>query len=310
MTESFDIRKMVAENEKQRLDVFLAEQNSDLSRSYIRKLIMGENATVNEKTVKKAGLTIKAGDKVTLKIPPPKSLDIIPEKIDLDIIYEDQNVLLINKPAGMVVHPSAGHDTGTLVHAVAGYLPELNVINDTERPGVVHRLDKNTSGLIIFAKTEEALHFLQNQFSERLVEKHYLALVDGHPKTSQGRIETFIGRDLRQRKKMAVVPQRMGKHAISEYITIAKYENHALLDVRIYTGRTHQIRVHMAFIDSPISGDSIYGRKKSTIPINRHFLHANRLKLMIPGKEEISEFEVPLPKKLQYVIDKLGEQIT
>ena len=292
--------------EQTRLDSFLSEENPDISRSYIKKLIQEEKVLVNHEPVKKAGVTLKSGDHITLIIPPVKPTKIIPEKIKLDIIYEDRNVLIINKPAGMVVHPSAGHDAGTLVHAIVGYLPRLARINDTERPGVVHRLDKDTSGIIIFAKKEKALHHLQAQFAERMVEKHYIALVDGRPKTPQGRIETFIGRDIKQRKKMAVVPEKKGKLAVTEYATLQEFENHTLLDVRIYTGRTHQIRVHMAFLGCPIAGDTIYGHTKSSVKLKRHFLHASRLSIILPGQYEPQEFKAPLPEELENCIQELG----
>jgi len=204
-----------------------------------------------------------------------------------------------------VVHPAAGHDTGTLVHAVLGYDPDIEGIGGEERPGVVHRLDKETSGLILLAKNDRAHHWLQDQFRLRQVEKTYLALVDGAPPTPSGRVEAPVGRDPSHRKKMAVMPLGKGREAVSEYVTLETFEKHTLLEYHPLTGRTHQIRLHCMFLGCPIVGDKIYGHRKSSIDIDRHFLHAARLKIILPGEKQARAFEAPLPDELQTILDSL-----
>jgi len=211
----------------------------------------------------------------------------------------------VDKPAGMVVHPAAGHDSGTLVHAVLGYDPEIEGIGGEERPGVVHRLDKETSGLILLAKNDNAHHWLQDQFRLRQVEKTYLALVDGAPPTPSGRVEAAIGRDPSHRKQMAVLPPGKGRESVSEYKTREKFAHHTLLEFRPHTGRTHQIRLHCAFLGCPIVGDKVYGRKNPTVEIHRHFLHAAKLKIILPGEKQPRIFEAPLPGELERVLDEL-----
>ena len=239
---------------------------------------------------------------MTVRIPPPAPTDLIAENIPLDIVFENEDLIVVNKPAGMVVHPAAGHSSGTLVNAVLGYEPDIEGIGGEERPGVVHRLDKETSGLILLAKNERAHRWLQDQFRLRKVEKTYLALVDGKPPTPSGRVEAYIGRDPSHRKQMAIVSESRGREAISEYKTVESFANHTLLEFHPLTGRTHQIRLHCAFLGCPIVGDEIYGRKKPTVEINRHFLHAYRLKIVLPGEKEPRVFETPLPAELQSVL--------
>jgi 23S rRNA pseudouridine1911/1915/1917 synthase len=208
----------------------------------------------------------------------------------------------VNKPAGMVVHPSPGHDHGTLVHAALGHAPQMEGIGGEERPGIVHRLDKETSGLIVIAKNEQAHRWLQDQFRDRSVEKIYLALVDGKPPTPVGRVEAPIGRKATQRKLMAVVPPAKGRDAVSEYKTLESFPAHTLLEVHPLTGRTHQIRVHLAFLGCPVTGDTVYGRKKPSLDLKRHFLHAYRLKITLPGETNPRTFEAKLPVELDSVL--------
>ncbi len=230
---------------------------------------------------------------------------LIAEDTPLDIIFENDDLLVVNKPAGMVVHPSPGHGSGTLVQAALGHAPEMEGIGGEERPGIVHRLDKDTSGLIVIAKNERAHRWLQDQFRTRTVEKTYLALVDGKPPTPSGRVEAPIGRNATKRKLMSVVPLEKGRAAVSEYRTLESFPEHTLLEVHPLTGRTHQIRVHLAFLGCPVSGDTVYGKKKPTIALDRHFLHAYRLKIIIPGGNEPRIFEAELPEELQEVIRSL-----
>jgi 23S rRNA pseudouridine1911/1915/1917 synthase len=238
-------------------------------------------------------------------IPPTQPTDLVAEDIPLDVIFENDDLLVVNKPAGMVVHPAAGHDSGTLVNAVLGHDPEIEGIGGEERPGIVHRLDKDTSGLIVVAKNDAAMRWLQEQFRQRTVQKTYLALVDGAPPTPTGRIEAPIGRDPKSRKKMAVTAPAKGREAISEYKTIESFRKHTLLEVRPLTGRTHQIRLHCAMLNCPIVGDVQYGHDKMSLELKRHFLHAYQLKITLPGEQKARIFEAPLPPELEKVLDSL-----
>ena len=289
----------------ERLDKFLVGQLQEFSRSRIQGLIAKGFVDVNGDTAKKAGQTLESGFHVTVRIPPPAPTDLIAEDIPLDILFENDDLIVVNKPAGMVVHPAAGHASGTLVNAILGYDPELEGIGGEERPGVVHRLDKETSGLILLAKNERAHRWLQDQFRLRKVEKTYLALVDGKPPTPSGRVEAYIGRDPSHRKRMAIVPESRGREAISEYKTVESFKDHTWLEVHPITGRTHQIRLHCAFLGCPIVGDEIYGKKHSSIKLGRHFLHAYRLKIMLPGDKKPRIFEAPLPDELARVLTSL-----
>jgi 23S rRNA pseudouridine1911/1915/1917 synthase len=293
------------EESSERLDKYLVGQLPDFSRSRIQGLIADGHVDVNGLSAKKTGQSLERGSKVTVRIPPTAPTNIIAEKIPLDITFENDDLIVVNKPAGMVVHPAAGHSSGTLVNAVLGYDPEIEGIGGEERPGVVHRLDKETSGLILLAKNERAHRWLQDQFRFRKVEKTYLALVDGKPPTPAGRVEAHIGRDLRNRKRMAIVSERYGREAVSEYTTVEEFDKHTLLEFHPHTGRTHQIRLHCLFLNCPIAGDEIYGKKKSTIKISRHFLHAYRLSIILPNEKEQKTFEAPLPKELENTLDKL-----
>jgi 23S rRNA pseudouridine1911/1915/1917 synthase len=292
----------------ERLDKFLVEQLQEFSRSRIQGLIVDGFVDVNDRAAKKAGQTLENGCSVTVRIPPPTPTDLVAENIPLNILFENDDLLVIDKPAGMVVHPAAGHSSGTLVNAVLGYDPEIEGIGGEERPGVVHRLDKETSGLILLAKNERAHRWLQDQFRLRKVEKTYLALVDGKPPTPSGRVEAYIGRDPSHRKKMAIVSESRGREAISEYKTVESFEKHTLLEFHPLTGRTHQIRLHCAFLGCPIVGDEIYGKKKPSIEIGRHFLHAYRLKIILPGEKQQKFFEARLPMELEHVLSSLRSQ--
>lgn len=289
----------------ERLDRFLSSQLPEFSRTRLQGLITEGFVRVNGLAVTKNGHKILAGDRIEVRIPPAAPTTLIPESIPLDVLFENSDVVVINKPAGMVVHPAAGHDRGTLVHALLGHLPDLEGIGGEERPGIVHRLDKETSGLMIVARNERAHRYLQDQFRLRRVEKTYLALVDGRPPTPSGRIEAPIGRDPIQRKRMAILPPGKGREAISEYHTLETFPAHTLLEVHPLTGRTHQIRLHMAFLGCPIVGDTVYGRKKPTLPISRHFLHAFRLKIILPGETSPRTFEAPLPDELLFLLNEL-----
>ena len=299
--EFFDFRK----DHEERLDHYLVERLPEFSRSRLQGLIKDGYVAVDGVPAKKAGQKLEPGSQVEVRIPPPVPSGLVGEDISLDILFEDDDLLVVNKPAGMVVHPAAGHDTGTLVHAVLGYDPHLEGIGGEERPGVVHRLDKETSGLILLAKNDRAHGWLQDQFRLRKVEKIYLALVDGAPPTPSGRVEAPIGRDPSHRKKMAIMPAGKGREAVSEYLTLESFQDHTLLEFHPFTGRTHQIRLHGMFLGCPIVGDKIYGHRKQSITIDRHFLHAAKLKIILPGKNQPQTFEAPLPVELQAILDSL-----
>ena len=293
------------ERASDRLDKFLVSCLPEFSRARVQGLIADGFVTVNGVAAKKAGQVIEDGDDIEVRIPPPQPSGLAAEDIPLDIIFENDDLIVVNNPAGMVVHPAAGHYSGTLVNAVLGYDPELEGIGGEERPGLVHRLDKETSGLIVLARNERAHNWLQDQFRLRQVEKTYLALVDGKPPTPAGRVEAPVGRDPSHRKKMAIVPPGKGREAISEYKTLESFKNHTLLEFHPRTGRTHQIRLHCQFLGCPIVGDAIYGKRTPTVTIERHFLHAFRLKIILPSEKQPRTFEAELPEELKNVLEEV-----
>lgn len=289
----------------ERLDKYLVLQLPEFSRARIQGLIADGFVAVNGVQAKKSGQMIESGFDIEVRIPPAAPGGLAAEDIPLDIVFENDDLIVVNKPAGMVVHPAAGHLSGTLVNAVLGYDPDMEGIGGEERPGLVHRLDKETSGLIVLAKNERAHNWLQEQFRSRKVEKTYLALVDGKPPTPSGRVEAPIGRDPIHRKKMAVLPPGKGREAVSEYKTLESFKKHTLLEFHPLTGRTHQIRLHCQFLGCPIVGDMVYGRRTPTVAIGRHFLHAARLKIVLPGEDQGRTFDVELPIELKTVLEEV-----
>lgn len=299
------VKFQVVPQEKVRLDKSLVTLLPELSRVRIQGLIKDGCVWVDDVLEYKSSRILENPVSLEVRIPKTIATSLVAENIPLDILFENKDLLAINKPAGMVVHPAVGHGVGTLVNAVLGYAPDIEGIGGEERPGIVHRLDKDTSGIILVAKNERAHRWLQDQFRLRLVEKTYLALVDGFPPTSTGRVEAAIGRDPAQRKKMAVTSTGRGREAISEYKMVEKFKDHSLLEFHPLTGRTHQIRLHCHMLGCPIVGDRVYGRKKPSIDIDRHFLHAYRLKIILPGEKEAHIFDAQLPSDLQIVLDNL-----
>ena len=291
----------------ERLDKLVVEQvGESLSRAQIQVLIKEGKVTVNGTQVK-SGVKLKGGEQISVTIETREVAETVePEAIPLVVIYDDPDFAVIDKPAGMTVHPGVGNEKGTLVSALLSRWPEVVKMNIVEkRAGIVHRLDKDTSGLIVIAKNDAARIKLQAQFQSRTVSKVYLALLEKMPATVVGRVEAPIARDPNQRKRMAVM--RGGKPAITEYQVIdhAFIGDQALVRVTLHTGRTHQIRVHMAFIGSPIVGDSVYGFRKQRIKLKRQFLHAAELSFDHPTTGERLKFESPLPAGLQNTLDKL-----
>lgn len=291
----------------QRLDRYLVDCLPDFSRARIQALIREGWVTVDGTIPRKAGQPLEGRRVVVVNIPAVIPARLTPERIALDILFENDDLLAVNKPAGMVVHPAAGHATGTLVHAVLGHAPELEGVGGEQRPGVVHRLDRDTSGVILLAKNDRTHRWLQEQFRLRKVHKQYLALVDGHPPTPAGRIEAAIGRDPKMRKKMAVVPPARGREAVSEYRTLEKFPEHSYLEVSPITGRTHQIRLHMAFVGCPVTGDVLYGRRHASLEIERHFLHAEKLSIRLRGEKSERCFHAPLPPELVEILEMLRQ---
>lgn len=296
------IISLVFEHGGERLDKAITSALPELSRTQVQRLIKGAYVTVGG-SVAKASYRLEPGDHVVVRVPPPEPSQVRPEAIPLDILYEDADVLVINKPAGMVVHPAHGHASGTLVNAILAHCPELEGVGGEQRPGIVHRLDKDTSGLIIVAKNDRAQRDLQRQFKARLVSKRYLALVEGRPVPDQGLIEAPIGRDRAHRQRMAVV--RGGRDAVTRYRVVETFTDYTLVEAEPVTGRTHQVRLHLAFLGHPVVGDRVYGRRKQRLEIGRQFLHAARLTLTLPGTGERVTFTAPLPPELEVVLAEL-----
>lgn len=282
------------ENDKgKRIDSFLNEVIEDATRSYIQKIIDGGYVEITGKKTTKSGNKLKGTETIVVNLPEDETLDLIPEDIPLEIIYEDSDIVIINKAPNMVVHPAHGNYNGTLVNALLYHIKDLSTINGVIRPGIVHRLDKDTSGVIVVAKHDEAHTTLSDMFKEKTLEKTYVCIAKGIFKDKSGRIETLIGRDPRDRKKMAVVTEN-GKIAISNYEVLDESKNYSLVKVRIETGRTHQIRVHMKSLNHPILGDATYGN--STDGIARQMLHAYRLKFTHPINKKEMVVTAPIPE--------------
>ena len=289
----------------QRLDKVLLERYPDFSRSRIEGLIKSGFVTVNGATAEKAGMKVADSDEIEVEIPPPVPAIPEPEDIPLAVIFEDDDILVIDKAPGMVVHPAPGHFTGTLVNALLFHCPDLSGIGGVARPGIVHRLDQETSGLLVVAKTQKAMDGLVKAFaSHKSIEKTYLTLVHGRPQLGAGRIENLIGRHPVDRKRMAIV-ERNGKVAITNWrvMETVKGKPYSLVECKIETGRTHQIRVHMASLGCPVIGDKVYGKSaldKRLDPVPaRQMLHAYELKLYHPVTNEKMSFQAPLPADMQ-----------
>jgi 23S rRNA pseudouridine1911/1915/1917 synthase len=286
-----------------RIDQYLADAIPTLSRTEVQRLIKSGDVLVNGASIK-ASYRLTAGEVITVNLPVPVDRSVYAEAIPLDIIYEDADLVAINKPAGMVVHPAHGNESGTLVNAALSHWPEMRRVTGEERAGVVHRLDKDTSGVIVLAKTNEALKSLQAQFKARTTSKRYTALVEGIPASSTGIIEAPIGRDPRQRKRMAVT--KGGRPSKTRYTVVESFNNHALLDIDLHTGRTHQIRVHMTWLGHPVAGDRVYGHRKPSVSLkDRIFLHAAELQVDSPSTGERLKFIAPLPDELTRVLESL-----
>jgi 23S rRNA pseudouridine1911/1915/1917 synthase len=284
-----------------RLDKYVCARAPELSRTQVQKLIAAGNITVNGRLAK-PGLRLNIGDRIDITIPPAPPSELKPEAIPLKIIYEDDDLIVVDKPAGLTVHPAPGHPEHTLVNAILAHFPHLADVGDSLHPGVVHRLDKDTSGVMLVAKNSAAQIDLARQFQSHSVTKAYLALVKGKLTPENGIIEADIGRDPRNRKKMAVVAK--GREARTEYRVVKYIGNYTLLEVMPETGRTHQIRVHLAAIGFPVVGDKVYGVESKYL--SRQFLHASRLGFKLPSTGKYVEFESALPPDLEQALEDIG----
>lgn len=291
------------ENVKRRLDVYLVQNLNNLSRSYIQKLINEGYIKVNNRT-EKPNYKLKLGDKIKIEFPQPKELSVKPENIKLDVLYEDDEVIVINKPKGMVVHPAPGNYTSTMVNALLAHCENLSGINGMIRPGIVHRLDKDTSGVIMAAKTDKAHKDLARQIKERTVKRRYVALVHGIIKEDKGCIDAPIGRHPVNRKKMAVT-HKNSKRAVTHFKVVERFDDYTLIEASLETGRTHQIRVHMAYIGHPLVGDTVYGLKRNNLGFKGQALHAKSLGFKHPKTGQYLEFTAPIPVDFKNVIEKL-----
>jgi 23S rRNA pseudouridine1911/1915/1917 synthase len=292
---------LIADKQDARLDKYVCQKYPEFSRTHVQRLIDDGYITVNDR-VTKAGLKLNLGDRVNIIIPPTAPSPLSPEALPLDIIYEDNDLLVIDKPAGLTIHPAPGHYSHTLVNAILSYLPNLPDTGDSLRPGIVHRLDKDTSGVIVVAKNSVTQANMISQFKAHAVVKAYLVLVKGHLAPENGLIEAPIGRDPSNRKRMAVVTE--GKEARTQYKVIKYIGNHTLLEVRPETGRTHQIRVHLLAIGYPVVGDTTYGVRSAHV--SRQFIHASHLGFNLPSTGEYVEFTSDLPPDLEQALENIA----
>ncbi|MGN0604766.1 MAG: RluA family pseudouridine synthase [Oscillospiraceae bacterium] len=302
MDELFFTVESLENGEQTRIDKWLSENNPDLTRSMLQKLIKEGQVTLNGKTVSKS-CSVKNGDVITVIVPEPTELDVTAENIPIEIVYEDDDLLVVNKPKGMVVHPAAGNYSGTLVNALLYHCKDrLSSINGVIRPGIVHRIDKNTSGLLIVAKTDKAHLGLAEQIKAHTFTREYQAVICGRLKESTGIIEAPIGRHPVDRKKMCVT-ERNSKSAKTEYTVLEEYSGYSLVKLKLFTGRTHQIRVHMAYIGHPVFGDDVYG--KASKLCEGQCLHAKKIGFVHPIDGKYYEFDSELPDYFKSVLNKL-----
>lgn len=311
--DDYSVITVIAEKSGARLDVFasgMLKDESGITRSAIKKLIESGDVLLNGKT-SKASEKVKAGDSVTVTLPAPEEYDAAPENIPIDIVYEDNSIAVINKPKGMVVHPAPGNPSGTLVNALMYHIKDLSGIGGVKRPGIVHRIDKMTSGLLVIAKNDAAHISLSEQIKEHSARRTYIALVCGNIKEDEGKVDAPIGRHPTDRKKMTV--KREGnsglfREAVTHYRVLERFSQYTLVEAKLETGRTHQIRVHMAHIKHPVAGDDVYGSGKNPFSIEGQALHAVRLELCHPETHRNMAFYAPLPDYFKAALKKLNSE--
>lgn len=299
---------LIEEQAGMRIDKVLAKLQPDMSRSYLQKMIKEGNVAVNKKVVK-ANYKVEKGDEILFQIPDPVALDILPEKMELDILYEDEDVIVINKGKGVVVHPAAGHYSGTIVNGLLYHCKgNLSGINGIMRPGIVHRIDMNTTGAIVVCKNDKAHRFVAEQLKEHSITRKYNAIVHNCFRQDSGTVDAPIGRNPQDRKKMAINHQN-GKPAVTHYRVLENLQGkYAYIECQLETGRTHQIRVHMSSIQHPLLGDDVYGPAKCPFHLQGQTLHARVLGFVHPTTKEYMEFEAPLPDYFQRLLTLLGEK--
>ena len=302
----FTTYKFIADDIEERIDVFLSNVYKDASRTYLQKLIKEGNISVNGKVVSKSSYKLKEDDEIELNVPEPLPLEILPEDIPIDIIYEDDDFMIVNKPKGMVVHPAPGHLTGTLVNAVLYHCKDkLSGINGILRPGIVHRIDKDTSGSLIICKNDSAHRFIADQLKEHSITRIYQGIVTGHLKEYEGTVDVFLDRDKNDRKKMSVCDKLHGKHAVTHYKVLESFDGYDLVEFKLETGRTHQIRVAMKYLNHPLLGDYTYGAANNKFGIEGQVLHAKTIGFIHPSTKEYVEFEAPLNNEFVELLNKL-----
>lgn len=301
-----DKRLFVAEENCKRLDIFLSEQTEEFTRSRLKKLIEDGQVCVNGRQTKKAGAEIKLGDEVSIVVPDAVEYSVQPENIPIEIVYEDGDLAVVNKPQGMTVHMGNGNESGTLVNALLYALDSLSGIGGVLRPGIVHRIDKDTTGLLVVAKNDKAHVSLASQIAQKTCKRTYFALLEGSLKEDKGRITTDIGRHPTDRLKMSVLPDGKGKLAVTDFEVVARFgAEYTLCKFDLQTGRTHQIRVHAKHLGHPVAGDPLYGYKKQKLKTDGQLLHAWRLQLTHPTTGEEMTFFAPLPQAFTEILDKL-----
>lgn len=303
MTDEIRVFEIGPDEGGERLDVYLARRAPEYSRSHIQKLIAGGQVTLAGAPVK-ANYKVQAADRLELAAPELKPLEVVAEDIPLDILFEDSDVVVVNKPRGMVVHPAAGNYRGTLVNALLEHCRDLSGIGGVARPGIVHRLDKDTSGVMVVAKTDRAHLHLAKQIKDRTAARKYIAIVHGNPEAEQGLVDAPIGRHPVDRKKMAVTPGQ-GKEARTKFRVVERFGNYSVVECRLLTGRTHQIRVHMAYIGHPVVGDPKYGPRTAHFSIDGQALHSAELAFQHPVSGRAMVFEAPLPADMEAILREL-----
>lgn len=298
-------KEWIVEEGGSRLDKYIS-QVSELSRTRVQELAKEGKIFVNQKS-EKSSYKVESGDVITCDVPEEEELDVVAENIPLDILYEDEDIIVINKPKGMVVHPAPGNYTGTLVNALLFHCKDLSGINGTKRPGIVHRIDKDTTGCLVICKNDLAHTAIAKQLENKTCHREYIALVDGNIANEAGVIDAPIGRDRRDRQKMTVTPTN-SKEARTHFVVKERFQHYTLLECSLETGRTHQIRVHMKYIQHPVTGDEKYGKKCALMDTHGQCLHAYKLTLKHPRTHQVMEFKAPLPEYFTTLLEKLRKE--